>query len=300
VLGYTNQFLTNSLTEEWAYRPFWTPIFLVWESECVSDLRRKGRTAAEWHEHALEIQRGMEALRAHDIELDEREGRRYWDHRESEGATEYWTELAKGLTDKKERTQVRAEYSAVRALVALFTARQEQGNAEEPSMDAAMLLFHAIMCAQDGDTFLEWDRRREMQALRALDHYRHEHDMFIQAKRDEMVSCGYLAPRENPVLEARLKELEAQKLAEIEKAQQAVAEERRARSSKGGTAVAKHYAEKRDQLLEAFKVTFDRFPSIAAAAEELGKKHNFAERTAEEHLRRFVAANPEFRPKRST
>jgi hypothetical protein len=105
-------------------------------------------------------------------------------------------------------------------------------------MDAAMLLFHAIMCAQDGDTFLEWDRRCEMQALRALDHYRHEHDIFIQTKRDEMVQGGYLAPRDNPVLEARLKELEIQKLAEIEKAQQAVADERRTRSSKGGTAAA--------------------------------------------------------------
>ena len=62
--------------------------------------------------------------------------------------------------------------------------------------------------------------------------------------------------------------------------------------------MAKVYAEKRDELIERFKATFATHRSIAGAAAALARGIGFSNRTAEQHLRDFVADNPEFRPKR--
>lgn len=298
MLGYTNQFLTHDLESEWAFTPFWSPIFMVWHSECVTRVRRT-RSAAEWHAYALEIQQTMEALRASDAAEDggEAEAARYWDGRNSEGVSDYVARLVGGATGV-ERAWIRAEYDGVRALLALWEAQREQGNADEPSIEAALFLFQAVLTAQDGDGILESQRRRELEALRNLDQARFDFDVYLERQRSEFEKLDFIPRRENPTVVARLKELESAQQEAIEKAQKAILEERRQRSSKGGAAQAKFYADARERLIEQYKATFVEFPSIAAAASALGRTHGFSERTAEEHLRRYVAENPEFRPRR--
>lgn len=296
MLGYTNQFLTNDLKEQWTFRPFWSAVYLVWESECVSRVRCT-RSAQEWHEYALGIQKGMEALRAHDAQNDEAETSRYWDGHNSEGVSEYVFRLVGDATGVEKAT-IRAEYDGVRALLRLWQARREQGAADEPSLEAALILFDAIVKARDGDAVLEYENYRELQGLRDLDQARHDFEVYIHGRRMELVKARYLPEREAPVIDARLAVLEALKKSEIEKAQNAVAEERRLRSSKGGAAVAKHYAERREKLIERFRETFTEYRSIAGAGAALGRSHGFSDRVAEQHLRDFVAEHPEFRPTR--
>jgi hypothetical protein len=295
-LGYTNQFLTNDLNERWKYSPFWSAVFLVWDSECVTRVR-KNRSAAEWHEYALAIQKGMEELRAHDAQSDEEEASRYWDGRNSEGVSEYVFKLVGDATGTA-RAEIRAEYDGVRALLTLWLARAEQGNAEEPSMDAALLLFQAIVMARDGDGVLEMDRERELRGLRDLDEARRDFDVYIHERRELLVQYKYLQPSEHPVVDARLTALEALAKADRDRADQAVADDRRQRSSKGGAAVARDYAEKRERMIEVFKTKAGRYRSFAEAGADLGPAHGFTERTAQDHLREFVADNPQYRPKR--
>ena len=103
----------------------------------------------------------------------------------------------------------------IRALLSLWEARNEQARSEEPSIDAALLLFHAILVAQDGDGILEYERRRELQGLQDLDTARHDFDVYIHGRRSELVKAGYLSHRENPIVDARLGVLEALKQSEI-------------------------------------------------------------------------------------
>lgn len=296
MLGYTNQFLTNDLDDEWKFRPFWPAIFLVWESDCVSRIRRT-RSAQEWHDYALGIQKGMEALRAADALNDEAEASRFWDGHNAEGVCEYVSRLVGDATGI-EKANIRAEYEGVRALLRLWQARREQGMADEPSVDAALILFDAIMKARDGDSVLEYENVRELQGLRDLDQARHDFEVYIHGRRNELVKARYLPERESPAVDARLSVLEALKKSEIEKAHQAAADERRLRSSKGGAAVAKHYAERRERLIERFKETFTQYQSIAGAGAALARSHGFSDRVAEQHLRDFVSEFPEFRPTR--
>ena len=230
MLGYTNQFLTHDLKNEWSFQPFWRGISLVWDSECVSQVRRS-RSAEEWHRYALDIQQSMEALRADDAQNDEDEASRYWDGRNSEGVLEYGFTLAKNETGT-DRTAIRAEYDGVRALLSLWEAQREQGHADDPCIEAALLLFHAIATARDGDSALEHEQFRELKGLRDLDSARHDFEVYIHGRREEFVKARYLPPRENPVIDARLTVLEALKQSEMKKAQQAVADERRERSAK--------------------------------------------------------------------
>jgi hypothetical protein len=299
VLGYTNQFLTHSLTDEWEFGKFWPAIFVVWESECVSNVRRT-HTAEHWHQIALSIQKRMEELRAEDSLTDEREAGRYWDGFDSEGVSEYGFQLAKAVTSTSEKIRIRAEYDGIRALLELWSAQREQGRESEPSMDVALMLFHAIMVAVGGDDLLERARRQELTGLQDLDAARHDYEVYLHGRRELLVSEGYLSAREHPAIDARLTALELIKKREGQRAEEAVAAERRQRSSKGGAAVAKIYNEKRDRLIEQFKVSSGKYKSLAAAATALAPGVGVTVRTAEQYLRRFVSENPQFRPTRSS
>jgi len=266
VLGYTNQFLINDLSERWSFAPFYTAIYLVWDSDCVTGVRRTG-SAVEWHQYSLAIQQDMEVLRTKDAEDDENEASRYWDGRSSEGADGYVSKLVGDATGA-DSVRIRADYDGVRALLAFWLARSEQGSSNEPSVDAALMLFEAIRHAQDGDNLYDFARRRELQGLRALDEARHGFELSLQRRREELAQAGYIPPREGVELASSAADFETLERSAIERAQQAAAEEQRQRSSRGGIATARHYGEVRERLIERFKATVAAHRSIAAAAAE--------------------------------
>lgn len=298
MLGYTDQFLTNDLSDEWEFQPFWGPIYMVLYSECVGLIRRD-LSAAHLHEYATEIQRTMEGLRTEDaLTTTERDAGYYWDGKSAEGVLEFgMLVLAKGKVGA-ERARIRAEYDGVRALLAYLEARRLQGTNENPVMEAALMLFHAIQTAQEGDLILEFERRHELEARRSLDNARTQQAFEIDRLREHHEKQGHLPKQDNPILQQRIADMEEEKRAAVEAARVAAAEEQRQRSSKGGVAQAKFYADKRESMIEEFKATFGSYRSLAGAGLALGKRFGFSPRTAEEHLRRFASENPAFRPKR--
>jgi len=296
VLGYTNQFLLESLEEEWDFRPLWVPIFMIWESECVLHVRRT-RSPVEWHERATEIQNTMTRMRAEDAErYGEDEASRVWDSRRAEGLTDFPSWVLKGKP-AAERLAGRVEYAGIRSLLMLWEARKLQGSSPEPTIAAAMLLFDAVLEAHEGDGLLERERRDALGALRAIEQERQRCDERVREYKRGLVERGILEAQEDPVLQERIAELEAGMNAAIEAARAegaaAVEADRRVRSAKGGAKQAEHYAQQREKLIALFKEQREKFKSIPAAADALAAQCGFTSRVAADHLRKLVRDQPE-------